>query len=202
MWIKRLLSRAVGDRTVPSAGAVPAHKPACKAAERSVVVCDATRTRLREGFRSNSSAYERSARPLTAIPVTHAAAPPVQSQRGIGQGSTTQTPSPAPSNAPPAKPRGPAGSAASTESVLSGAVWTTSVPPGHGLLNPVGEAPLLGAAPTSDAPSPFVFGELPGAAALDLSLAPPLSSASVDAPGADSLSGAPSWSSPTVLGRD
>lgn len=202
MWITRLLSRVVGGRTVQSAGAVPAHKPACKAAERSVVLCDATRARLREGFRSNSSAYERSARPLTAIPVTHAAPPPVQSQRGIGQGSTTQTPSPAPSNAPPAKPRGPAGSAASTESVLSGAVWTTAVPPGHGLLNPVGEAPLLGLAPTSDAPSPLVFGELPGTAAPDLSPAPPLSLMSADATSVDILGGAPSWSCSTVLWRD
>lgn len=202
MWIKRLFLRVVGGRPAPSGGTAPAHNPAYKAAQRSVVVSDATRAMLREGFRSNSSACERSTRPLMAIPVTHAAAPPVQAQRGNGQRSTPQSQSPTPSPAPPAKPRVSTGSAASTEPVLSGAAWTTSAPSVNCLLNPGDEATLLGAATTSEAPSPSAFGELPGTAGLDLSSAPPLSFPSADPPGMNILSGAPSWSRPETRGRD
>lgn len=211
-WIKRLLHRVAGGETAhgtvtaATAAPVPARRPVGK----PVAISDATRATLREGFRSNASARERSTRPLAAIPVTHTTPTPVQARLGGGQGSTTPSsgslpPSSPRTPAPPAKPRSPAGAAAHAEPALSGAAWATPAPEVQGSMNPAdpaGVATTPWAMPTGEATGPSAFGELTGAAAVDLSPLSFLSPAPANTHCVDILGGAPSWSAPEVLARD
>lgn len=205
-WIKRLLLKAVGGRAAQSAATVlaykPTYKPTYKAVRKPIVVSDATRAMLREGFRSNASVGERSTRPLIAIPVTHAAPPPVQARIGGGQGSTTLPFAAPPAPAPSTKPRGPTSSVPLREPVLSGAAWLVSSAPDHGPLNPAtqgGVAMMLWVSQTGEAPGPSAFSELACSAAQDHS---PASLAATGAPFVDLFGGAPSWIPSEVTGRD
>lgn len=217
-WIKRFLGRAAEGKDTPATAVAPVNKPANMPVNKPLmlaqpaVLSEATRRALREGFRSSRSASERSARPLTGIPVTHAPPPPAAQLRHCA--SAAPPSSVAPSAAVPAaraKAPASAGATAPGEPFLSGAAWNMPPPPPvPGLLDPAATMPTSTpwVMPMGEAQNPSAFGELSGPSTLDLSslshvlpLSPPAATPA-DPPSIDVLGGAPSWASPDVLGRD
>lgn len=178
-WIKRCVSAALARLSAAKVHDVPQNagtRAAGRPMPRPVLVSEATKAMLRDGFRSSASAGDRSVRTLTAIAATHAPPPPFVAQQGragalpIPASGTAGSVSAMPASGP--RVRRTAGVGPQNESGVSGAQWTGAPAPVQGFIAGVDPGASVATpwliSPTA-AEGPGAFGELTAAGVIDLS---------------------------------